>query len=820
MLTRRFGALLAPFLFLTVLLTVLPGCLKAGLPGGSGTDTAGSPYPRLVLRVGEQEVPAVLGPALPVLSQPWPVPLPRQALVEHLAALTMSLEGVKVKPERIEISIRPRFELEAATPPAGKALVEFTVDPATIRREKNGFRWETTLPAIPQTTRGEAEVYGLVVSIDPAGDEEPALTYYGMIQVVAPGVAGRVIEAVRDVWAATFGHERERAEQLIRGQPVIDRELYRPPTEYGFAWAAEYSPWDMILWESDRYQFRALEDPAITVHSFGPGPSGPYAEAQARFEVLVTEKRTGSRVRWSMTETYNLEWTPDGWKVRQYRRFGVPWFRSGGTEPGWAVEASRLSGLVRAGPFPGINQYQGMARNPRDGSLAFVADNFGTTEVWIVDPAGPALQRLTAVPQSRDGGNNQQQFVYVLGWNACGNALRFLVAGYQTAGPRQGLSGFWVGNAAYPAGTVTEIAWIPARADWPKDNVVTADGRHLFLRLTPDLWRVDLESGEVAHLKDDLPSYDGLFGMYWHPSGTMAAWNLWEGEGKVVVLDPVAGSEFAFVPGPGDPPRAYFAGWAGDAGDPAESGDGPLAAVSFSQPEDIVPGEDFNWPAGYRVLRFYNRTGKLVHEIRPPRDAIGRAWAWVPAGGAVAFVTGPIVNLGIDPWSGYPIIVTKAKDLWLWESKTGKARHLARLAGPVDQLEWLPDGAGIAVWYSTRKPDESGGQTRSGLLVTLAGKTSPLEQYMPGDPQAERVVGRVDGVSYLVRTAPSPTGGGPRIARLIRLQGGQEEVLEQGPYRYTVSEQSGLGTVLIREDAVGSGFSPGKSYLYMAIDPQ
>lgn len=786
-------------MFFVLFLSAGAGCGRQAVEPGEPMDLGQSDQvPSLVMVIDGDSVPLFCGayrwpdPGSPeprCMAGVWPPYTGTSPVAVPLGEeISFRLEGIEAEPSGVVVELW-EYPLPSGEP--GEPVNSQGIEALIAGASSVSFSWGFPDPLVP----GEVPHYVLHVLAKWYSPEPAEVSYYCLIRPADGEALAEVKKTSERFFQACWTGDKDTANSLLapgeRGAQGV-HETYSSPLS-----VRHNSPWDLVLWQSPDYSYALDGEPRVLVRHLGWGHEGPFAEVEIRFGVNASRLGSGEMMHWDFVERHNLEVCGESWGVFHMHRSGTPLEAFGGTEPGWGVAVTTEGSVMKTGPFTGVNPWFGQGWSDDGEVFGFVAENFGRKEIWAVRRDGSGLRRLLSVDAV--WGEGFLRDAYLVDWAKASHRLRFMLNGYHTGRPYPEGTGFWVGEADYDTGKVRDIAFIPAaRPELVRGIAVTQDRTNLLLRRTPDLWRVDLESGEVRHLAAGLPSWDGLFTLHYSPSGWYGAYGL--DKRDIVVLDLHDGVEARFEAG--ESGCALFSGWV----------PGEMIAVSISNPEEQIQGEDIVRPAGSVALRFYEPGGHLGMEVTPPSmdpaDRIG-LWAWSQDGEALAFATGPTGIEATSMQAGVPI--HEARDLWVWRGPGSEPELVASLSGPLDDLAWI-DGQTLAAWY--RPSDDEGVTQQSGLRVSLDGQTSALRRPIPWRAHGTPIdLGTVGNVTYRSVTDDRGTS-------IVATGGEQGQVVLQGgfsPGFPSVNGESGVLT-LIGDTANWEPY-PLKIYLYV-IDPE
>ncbi|HHY92142.1 MAG TPA: hypothetical protein GX511_02225 [Firmicutes bacterium] len=276
------------------------------------------------------------------------------------------------------------------------------------------------------------------------------------------------------------------------------------------------------------------------------------------------------------------------------------------------------------GPFYGL--LPELAWSPVGDRLAVYgeAEGYG---IWVWEKETGRVQRLVQLLDRSGQGATTVTFV---GWDPAGKALYYAIDGVQPAGPHLGERGVAVHRVGLDRSD-TEVAFLPGGAALIRTHQFNAATGWLLVHRGNDLWRVNVENGRVIHLKDNLPTWDGLFGVTPSPTGETVAYpETRPGQHGLVLLNVVTGVERNV----GRPDEYAFA--------PVWSPDGEklafLSAEARGETFDFQLGEDGPLPPATRLV-LVTKAGEPLAVWTPPQGEKAGAPAWSLDGGRVAFLS-------------------------------------------------------------------------------------------------------------------------------------------------------------------------------------
>ncbi len=243
--------------------------------------------------------------------------------------------------------------------------------------------------------------------------------------------------------------------------------------------------------------------------------------------------------------------------------------------------------------------------------------------------------------------NNLVQWLPV-GWLSDEKCV-FVVHGWFNQGEHQGERGTSVMIGDLAQNLTSPIAFIESPIQGKTvDDLVLSDTGKLILRISNDIWVVDLESGEKTLLRDDFPDYGTLFYLAISPKGDYAVYNLNQDDKLgVFIMDLETGEEKPLLPA-GETLSFY----------PAWSPDGKyIAAYTASALPDasgqglqlykLLPGEDGPMPAAQNIV-IADTMGNVVKTIAlgPKDDGMDQFLfqnIWLADSKNIAFVSADVV---------------------------------------------------------------------------------------------------------------------------------------------------------------------------------
>ncbi|HHW17828.1 MAG TPA: hypothetical protein GXX30_02870 [Firmicutes bacterium] len=821
--SKAAGSRMAVF-SLTLVVLVSPflvSCLPGKEPAGI-TVRHGEP-PALRILCGDQTVTALRnGFRWPsdatirkVEENPF-TPLPGERLfVQPGQEILLRLEGTDRKPGTVTLNLSYHQEfIDPETP--RKVIASADINEFSSERGAFAFKWrlpEDIPPAgsCPADTLPEYDVYVTVKWTEP---QDAEVKYVAVLASPDESSVKAVLDTCKRFFDAAWSGRKDVLVQLVDPEIANRREDLEgtsfpliEPSPFVVSLALE-SPWDLVLWRSGEYSFKLKSDPKVRLRSIHPDTTGSSALAEISYTVEAVETKTGEKSRWDYTETYYLRRSEENWVVREMTRSGVPWQFAGGREKGWDVRVLRQTKanhqVVEIGDFTGVRVSSGHKWSDDGQFFAFIAENFDRKEIWVVRRDGTGFRRLLCLEDLPSAGIRlSDQEMLILDWAPGQHKVRFMVSGHQVAGPHAEEYGHWVGEVDAETGEIRDVAFVPIRSQgsaWPGDVSVTRDRTALMFRNVNDLWRVTFEDGEASLLVRNIrPEGYDLFRLHYSPSGWYAAYLVYAPRGHQVAVYDLRTGEKRLIEIAGAR-HAFFSGWTL----------GEMLSVVVADEKEINHGEDSDWPAGARSVRFYDVSGELKAEVFVPSSKNGESighWALTPDDKILAFTTGKVVEDGLSSM-GDPYLVHEAKEVWIWENPVGNSlegsragsgepsargsgqssgrspagspggspRKLADISGIVESMEWGPSNEYLDIWY--RVPWDSPQAEQTGVRVSLDGKVTALSRPRPYDSALNRdvLIGSLDGKVYFRREGKE----GSRV--FAKDPAGNESVLLEGKF--------------------------------------
>ncbi len=401
--------------------------------------------------------------------------------------------------------------------------------------------------------------------------------------------------------------------------------------------------------------------------------------------------------------------------------------------------------------------------------FAFTGSSGGINGIWAASRDGSRLVNLVGFEETD---------VRLLDWVSDQHRVRFLSYGHHSNGPHADKTGYWVAEACLDTQEVRDIAFIRyPRVFFPRDVAVFQNRRYLTFKHTPDLWRVDMETGEVVRLADDVPSWDGLLALRYSPSNRYTGYGEPFGSSQpgFTVWDIVTG-EKRFVEFSGIDTERFWAkstGWT-----PMEE-----LMVLVCPSDEVNHGEDASYPAGATAIRIYSPSGSLLYEIPVPgdnaADRIGPV-AWSGDGSVLALTVGTLSEPTARYPSGTVEMRHQSRAVYVWTRSDGTLRKVGDLSGEVESLTWAEDGKTIDAWY--RPSDDQEVTLQDGVRLGLDGVLSQIQRTNPYRyHERESVIGTLGDFTLVEKFSPD---SGETLLVVPGAGGSRETVVnEAGPLR-------------------------------------
>ncbi len=152
---------------------------------------------------------------------------------------------------------------------------------------------------------------------------------------------------------------------------------------------------------------------------------------------------------------------------------------------------------------------------------------------------------LNSISGEESGGYTRQVPV---GWTSPTTCV-FLVTGPQVHGPNKGKQGVAIMLGDVKGPKAEELAFIELETGFYRSITFVEDESKVYVHVSRALWEYDLGSRTLRLVKDNLPTYDGLFIVKVSPAGKYAVYELYEEDKQgIYVLDMATGEERALLP--------------------------------------------------------------------------------------------------------------------------------------------------------------------------------------------------------------------------------------------------------------------------------
>ncbi|HHV58565.1 MAG TPA: hypothetical protein GXX50_12535 [Firmicutes bacterium] len=342
--------------------------------------------------------------------------------------------------------------------------------------------------------------------------------------------------------------------------------------------------------------------------------------------------------------------------------------------------------------------------------------------LWLY-PVGQEEGRVLAETSEQDYAAGRL-LLRSLGW-AEDNTLIFARQGTQPDGAHKGQRGlvFFAVKADGAATAPAEVAWLPVQGGYVTEVYPSLAQGAVFVHADKAIWRVPLDGAQPTALRQNLPSYDGLFYPRLSPAGTHFAYELWEpNKSGIYVLDTVTEAETCLAP------RAETMSFG-----PQWSPDGRYLAYYTAPTKkgstdpydryDIIMGEDAPLPIAVQVT-IATPDGQKVAELSLPDKKLGY-FTWSVDGTHLAFIAGQVQ--GKSPAESGELPAFQDASLYLADV-TGKLTEVGSLGAAPRQIITLPAvfAEEPAVYLLTAEKDGNA------LWLARAGK-EPLRLTPPGE---------------------------------------------------------------------------------------
>jgi len=727
------------------------------------------------------------------------IPPPSQFLVVQLGKeVTFRIEGTSRSPQAVTLSLS--YHQDFPDPETPKRVI-VSGDISEFSSQGGAFIFKWRLPdTIPTTgAYGDNELprFDLNVGVRWTQPREAEVKYIAVLVSPDESSIESAMDTCKRFFHAAWSGKKDALVELI--DPKVLEERKKTETfPIASAEVAPFSvlldsPWELMLWQSDQYSFKLESGPEVSLHSLDPYNKAPsYAGVEIRYSVEARDNKTHKKSTWDFRESYTVVKNQGKWVVHGMERTGIPrefsapnGKASGAKESGWDVRALRETKgsdtIVSVGDFSHVNMWSGGKWSDDKRFYAFTAGNFDRKEIWVVGRDGTGLRRLLCLEALPSAGISLSgQELLILDWAPGQHKVRFIVSGHQVTGPHAEEYGHWVGEVDAETGEIQDVAFIPFRSQGflsARDLSVTRDRTVVVFRSAKDLWKVNFETREASLLVPNVrPEGYDLFMLRYSSSGRYAAYRAYTPDGHQVVVYDLRTGEKRSIEIDSDM-EGFFFGWT----------PGEMLTVVLADEKEVNHGEDSDWPAAARSVRFYDVKGELKAEFSVPSHSAGESighWVWTPDEKALLFTTGRVVKGGMSSL-GTPNLVHKAEEAWIWEdpiptkeSNAGRKepRKLADVSGIVQSVEWDSANQCINIWYEVASGEPQPQQ--SGVSVSLTGKTATLSRPNPyySTWDQDIFIASLGGKQYFRREGKD----GSRV--IVKDQAGKETVLLEGKF--------------------------------------
>lgn len=267
---------------------------------------------------------------------------------------------------------------------------------------------------------------------------------------------------------------------------------------------------------------------------------------------------------------------------------------------------------------------------------------------------GDESDSMVAIPITEDGEtvffysmdaswthNNLVQW-YPIGWLSNTECL-FIVHGWQDQGPHRGKRGtsIFVGNTETGTSSLLAYSDVPTQGEIVDEAVLTPEGK-VYIRVSQKFWEFDVSSKNLRLLRDDFPSYFGLFHVAVSPTADHVMYSSLDRDDKsgIYVMDVASGIERPLLP-IGDS-LSFYPSWSPDgkyvAAYTARRADSPV--IEGATIYNLIPGEDGPLPAA-QAITILDAAGNIRRTITV-EDQFLSHMAWLADGKSLVFLSGPV----------------------------------------------------------------------------------------------------------------------------------------------------------------------------------
>jgi hypothetical protein len=795
------------FLLLCFIMVTGISCSKQKIPGDiTGEESAVQTPdemegpPRLVMMKDGKEYETALGGftwntggKIKHSETVWPPIIPDlTAFAEKDDEIIFIIEDMQKQPDSAVVKLYPENALYYEDTSEVREISTISIGAEVFIGDDRGIRFAYKFPGAGAQQDNRRYITEITMVWHGGGRETGEVTYYGRLHE-APGETVEAVESViRDFMDATWNGLKSEASKHLS-------QITRNFVEQGgsmnmstFASLSEGSGWQLLLWEDAKKEFLMMGQPIVTIASIGPDAGGPYAEAQASYEIEVQEK--GVKQRWLFRENLGLQNENGGWKINRLNRVGKPVDSRTG-DIGWNAVMEKEGRLLKLGPFTGVNLYQS-AGSPSGKYAALITNNFGISEVWMVDITSGEAKKAFNLEPIETPGYQVRNGVTLLRVKDDGRAV-IMVYGNINTGPFKGRQGFWIIEASISNKEVKTLAFVPApRADYFESFKITGDGRYVFVQRNGKLYRIDLADGSHKVLREDMPGY--LTMVLYSGDGSLMAWEIMEeGEQIINVYNPVIEKQVKLK----SPDKALRIDLVGIFGN--------RIAASLCLPENIQQGEDGDWTVGTEKILFFDENGQVLGDILPPQGKHLGLMAYDEDSKTFFYTAGDIRSKK-EPWMGdTPVKYLHSTGVYM---KTDDKTEPALISEADGELIYFREiGDDIIFWYLTQY-GPGGNTIEKGMLLSGDGTFKIVERnYNNMNMNEFFLTNAADRVYYRL----TDTEQGKTYLKERNEDG--EEVLFSGPFEIYQSRVIGSSVFIATEPANFQAY-PQKAYLYIIKD--
>ncbi|MGI6604589.1 MAG: TolB family protein [bacterium] len=294
-----------------------------------------------------------------------------------------------------------------------------------------------------------------------------------------------------------------------------------------------------------------------------------------------------------------------------------------------AVELKINEDKTTLGPFFGL--LPELMWSP-DGEYLAIYGQASGYGLWVWERASNQVRRLAQLVERGSYGTTSMN---LLGWNQEGDALLYVIDGVQPQGSHLGERGVAVMSVTLD-GKRREVAWLPGGFSLIRDHYYSSESGRLLVHRGSDLWSVNTRSGEAVRLRDDLPTWDGLFAVQFSPTGESVVFPETDpSHHGLVLLDVNSGREIV-IGFQGE--YAFYPVWSPDGKKLAY-----LSARAEGESFDFQIGEDGPLPPATR-LAVVTQQGEELTSWTPPRSEKAGAPVWDEDSTRLAFLSGSLTQ--------------------------------------------------------------------------------------------------------------------------------------------------------------------------------